>query len=147
MEVANVDALLDRRHEMTAAETPISPEPVEAWFGVEYEEPRRIRKITAYPARWTTYSNRAMPTMEFLARSLRFQYFDDEAGQWKDIPECVWSHNTEYPVQKQFNPIVTSKVRVLIERSEPMRNRTRDREDPLFGKMIYRAAVHEIIVE
>ncbi len=94
-----------------ATSDPPSRRPVEAWFGLEWDQATRISRVTAYPGFSRTDAT-------YLARSFVLEY--EIAGRWREVRGTSRSGNDETKVELSFSPITTRRIRlrILDERSD-----------------------------
>jgi hypothetical protein len=116
-------------------------EPFQAHFGIEYGEPRQVRKITAWAGSGYC-SVFGGVRLSWVPRAYVLQAWQD--GHWVDIPGTKVRDNEEFPIEHAFEPLTTTKVRLLVtetgtgifarKRGEPRRN-------------YHNAALMELVVE
>ncbi len=126
------DGQLGSNSSRDAARTaPIQPAPVAAWFGIEWREPRVVRRLVAYP---TLFSGGARHHA-FMPTTARFQVYLD--GVWTDLPGGRLDGIATARLELSFPPVSTRKVRLVVERERNHRGR-----DRLHGR--FRAACLEL---
>jgi hypothetical protein len=120
-------------------------QPFEAWFGIEYDRPREIRKVTVFAG---TGHNSVFggSNIVCLPKAYVLQYYRD--GKWVDIPGTERSfegrEKASFPIVAEFEPIETDKVRLLIR--ETGTGRFRKVGTRIQGEF-HNAVIQEMIVE
>ncbi|MBI2842192.1 MAG: glycoside hydrolase N-terminal domain-containing protein [Armatimonadetes bacterium] len=82
-----------------------------AWFGLEYSQPKTIRSFKAFPAEICSVYHGG-PQPQNLAEDYVLEYWD--GSEWNEIPGTKTVGNTAFPVIHEFEPVTTTKVRMLI---------------------------------
>jgi hypothetical protein len=127
------DGMLGANSDWDAARSAPAGESVQAWFGIEWDQPQRIGRVAAYPG----YLSRGPEARRFLALDYVLQWWDGHA--WNDLPGTRVAGNRRVHVEHAFAPVRTTRLRLLIERE---RNRQGTETTP--GE--FRAACLEIAV-
>jgi hypothetical protein len=114
-EVRDLDKLNDGslgsdRLRDAAASHPPSREPVEAWFGLEFDQPTTLSRVTAYPRFHRTDAS-------YLARRFVLEYEAD--GRWQAVRGTSRSGNEQMKVDFEFSPITVRKFRLRILDERP----------------------------
>jgi len=119
--IINLEAMLDGRvynpnschYDKPAAACSdfISEQQYTAWFGIEFDQPKEIRALKAFPAE-IMLIYRAFPALQNLAQDYVLEYWD--GSQWKHIPGTNVVNNDDFPVMHKFNPVLTTKIRLVI---------------------------------
>jgi hypothetical protein len=104
------DRMLGANSTWDAARSSPSAAPVEAWFGIEWPEPRQVGRVTAYPG----FFSRGSEARRFLALDYVLQWWDGRA--WIDLPGTRVTGNRRVHVEHSFPPVRTTRLRLLIER-------------------------------
>lgn len=105
------DGSLGTNDASDAARTlPPRPQPVRAWFGVRWREPRTVGRVLAYPG----FNSLGPEARRFLALDYVFQAWD--GAEWRDIPGTRVVGNQELKVEHRFPPLRARGIRLLIER-------------------------------
>jgi hypothetical protein len=82
----------------------------EAWFGLEFDEPTALARVTAYPRFHRTDAS-------YLARSFVLEYESD--GRWQAVRGTSRSENQQMKVDFEFPPITVRKIRLRILDEQP----------------------------
>jgi len=93
-----------------ATSDPASRTPVEAWFGLEFDEPTIISRVTVYPS-----LRQSDPT--YLATSFVREY--QTAGRWRPIRGTTRTQNQDERVDFVFLSISVRRVRLRILDEQP----------------------------
>jgi hypothetical protein len=93
-----------------ARTVPPRPHPVRAWFGVNWQTPRTIGRVIAYPG----FESRGPRTHRFLALDYVFQVWDGAA--WRDLPGTRVTGNQRLRLEHRFPPVRTTGLRLVVER-------------------------------
>jgi hypothetical protein len=104
------DGMLGANSDWDAARSALSAQPVQAWFGIQWDQPQRIGRVAAYPG----YLSRGPGTRRFLALDYVLQWWDGRA--WIDLPGTRVTGNRRVHVEHAFPPVSTTRLRLLIER-------------------------------
>jgi len=83
---------------------------VRAGFGVNWQTPRTIGRVIAYPA----FESRGPRTRRFLALDYVFQVWDGAA--WRDLPGTRVTGNQAPRLEHRFAPVRTTGLRLVVER-------------------------------
>lgn len=115
------DGLLGANEPVDAARSaPPRPRPVRAWFGIAWPAPRTIGRVAAFPG----FASRGPLVRRFLALDYVFQAWD--GTRWRDIPGTRVHDNRNPGVEHRFPPLVTSRIRLLVERERNERGEAAD---------------------
>jgi hypothetical protein len=116
-------------------------EPFQAHFGIEYGAPRQVRKITAWAASGYC-SVFGGARLSWIPKSYVCQTWND--GRWVDIPGTRIDGNQAFPIVHEFDPVTTTRIRLLITRTGTGVF-ARTRAEP--RKPYHNAAIMELEVE
>jgi Dolichyl-phosphate-mannose-protein mannosyltransferase len=107
------DGMLGANTQWDAARTsPPTPGPVQAWFGIAWEQPREIGRVVAYPS----FVSRGPGLRQFLATDYVLQWWDGRG--WVDLPGTRVTGNRRCPIEHRFPPVRTTRLRLLVEREK-----------------------------
>lgn len=117
VKIRNIDKLNDlslgnNTDADAAATNPPARSPQKAWFGVDFGSEQEISRIVVYPGFYINPEQIKKSRLIYLAYQYVLQYWQEE--MWKDIPGTEVRDNSLVRVSHEFEPIKTSKVRVLI---------------------------------
>jgi Dolichyl-phosphate-mannose-protein mannosyltransferase len=104
------DGMLGANSDWDAARSSPMPAPVRAWFGIEWERPRQVGRVVAYPG----FYSRGPDARRYLATDYVLQSWDGHG--WVDIPGTRVTGNHRVHVEHEFPPLRTTRLRLLIER-------------------------------
>jgi 4-amino-4-deoxy-L-arabinose transferase-like glycosyltransferase len=105
------DGTLGANEPTDAARTvPPRPQPVRAWFGIDWPAPRTVGRVVAFPS----FGSQGPAARKFLALDYVFQSWDGNG--WLDIPGTRVTGNQATKVEHRFTPLRTQRIRLLIER-------------------------------
>jgi hypothetical protein len=95
----------------SAQTVPLRPEPVRAWFGIEWRQEQLIGSVVAYPSFYSR-GRRDSLAIEYV-----FQYWD--GTRWVDIPSTHVTDNQRRRVEHHFPPVRTRRLRISIASERP----------------------------
>jgi hypothetical protein len=104
------DRLLGANTEWDAARSGESAQPVQAWFGIAWDQPQIIGRVVAYPG----YLSRGPGSRRFLATDYVLQQWD--GAHWLDLPGTAVTGNRRLHIEHTFPPIRTTRLRLLIQK-------------------------------
>ena len=104
------DRLLGANTEWDAARSGESTQPVQAWFGIAWDQPQTVGRVVAYPG----FLSRGPGSRRFLATDYVLQQWD--GANWIDLPGTAVTGNHRLHVEHTFPPVRTTRLRLLIHR-------------------------------